>query len=110
MDWGTAAQWAGVFAAIGIAIWAARAKRHDEALKELSGNVEGCGKKLAAHETRLAFLETDIKHLPTKDDFHKLQVGMTELSGQMGVIIERVGPIKAIAERLQDVMMSEAHK
>ena len=36
---------------------------------------------------------------------HELQLSMVEMKGQLAVIVERVAPIKAIAERLQENML-----
>jgi hypothetical protein len=32
---------------------------------------------------------------------------MVELKGQMAVVVERVGPIKAVADRMQELMLTE---
>ncbi len=54
------------------------------------------------HETRLAKLETEVAHLPGSDAVHDLRLSIMKMEGQLAVIVERVGPIKAIAERLQE--------
>jgi hypothetical protein len=57
------------------------------------------------HETRLAKLETEVAHLPGVQTVHELQLSMTEMKGQLAVIVERVAPIQAIAERLQENLL-----
>jgi uncharacterized coiled-coil protein SlyX len=54
------------------------------------------------HEVRLAKVETTVEHLPSADVVHDLKLAMADMKGQLAVIVERVGPIKAIAERLQE--------
>ncbi len=57
------------------------------------------------HETRLAKLETEVGHLPGNEAVHELRLSISEMRGQLAVIVERVGPIKAIAERLQETFL-----
>jgi hypothetical protein len=57
------------------------------------------------HEKRLVELETTVEHLPDGDTVHELQLSMVEMKGQLAVIVERVAPIKAIAERLQETFL-----
>ncbi|MGO4872760.1 MAG: DUF2730 family protein [Roseiarcus sp.] len=57
------------------------------------------------HEKRLAVVETTVEHLPSADVVHDLNLAMADMKGQLAVIVERVGPIKAIAERLQETFL-----
>jgi uncharacterized coiled-coil protein SlyX len=57
------------------------------------------------HEKRLTELESTVEHLPDGDTVHELQLSMVEMKGQLAVIVERVAPIKAIAERLQETFL-----
>jgi hypothetical protein len=57
------------------------------------------------HENRLTKLESTVEHLPDGDTVHELQLSMVEMKGQLAVIVERVAPIKAIAERLQETLL-----
>lgn len=54
------------------------------------------------HGNRLAKLETTVEHMPGTEAVHELQLSISDMKGQLAVIVERVGPIKAIAERLQE--------
>jgi hypothetical protein len=51
---------------------------------------------------RLLALEGKVDHLPDTEMVHGLTLSIAEMKGQIAVIVERVGPIKAIAERLQE--------
>ncbi len=102
MDSGTAAQWGGVILSV-VAIFIAWVNRRTDAIRAVET-------RLDRHDVRLQKLESEMQHLPDQGSVHGLQLAMTELKGQMAVIIERVGPIKAIAERLQDVMLEGGHK
>lgn len=101
MEWGIVAQWASlafsVFAFV-FAIW----RRRDDDVEEFET-------QLAKGESRLTKLEADMAHLPSKDSMHELQLTVEGMKGQLAVIAERVAPIKAISERLQESML-EHHR
>ncbi|MDE2577935.1 MAG: DUF2730 family protein [Hyphomicrobiales bacterium] len=124
MEYGNIAQWGALvlsMAAMLNTMFNNRSKRNEEALakikaeadlkaveifKKASQNAE----RLDRHELRLSSMEADFRHMPSKDAVHNLQLTMRDLQGQMAVVIERVGPIKAISERLQDVLLAEHTK
>ena len=135
MDLGTAGQWVSALAAIVaivISIYAANSKRyekrHDETIAGLRieiGDLKGELRTTVAAmrgdlgrsfervdkvEQGVATVENELRHLPDKDVVHSLQIAMTDLKGQMAVVIERVGPIKAIAERMQTVLLEHPTK
>jgi septal ring factor EnvC (AmiA/AmiB activator) len=120
MDWGNVAQ-LGSFGvslvALAIAISTAISKNRDAAMAAVRKEIAEARKdtddlvgRLNRHETRIASLEGDMRHLPNKEVVHQMQLSLLDLKGQLAVVIERVGPIKAIAERLQDAMMENGHK
>jgi len=57
------------------------------------------------HEQRLSAVEQTVKHAPEPGDFSALRVSIEALKGQLAVITERVEPIRAIADRMQDWML-----
>ncbi len=86
-----------------IALGVAAANRRAERIKAIESRIE-------RHDLRIQKTEGELAHLPGKDSVHKLELAMADLHGQMAVVIERVGPIKAIADRLQEVMLEGARK
>lgn len=101
MDLGTIAQWASAIVAIvslAMSIWVVATKRNRAEIDELF-------RLSNEHGGRITKAEADLRHMPDKESVHELKLAMADMKGQMAVIIERVGPIKAIAERLQDVML-----
>ncbi|MGO4561961.1 DUF2730 family protein [Rhizobiales bacterium 3FA27D7] len=59
---------------------------------------------LDAHERRIQALETELKHLPDREQAHRLELAMVELTGSMTALDERLsGRIEALSERLQPV-------
>lgn len=104
MDWGTAAQWGALVIAV-IAFVRGEIRVQDKDFRE---TMKAIDRRLELNEGRIGRLESEIVHLPGKDSVHGLEMAMQEMKGQMQVIIERVGPIKAIAERMQEVLLEGA--
>lgn len=68
------------------------------------------GDRLQSHGNRLQALEMANQQLPSSKEFHDLDVRMTKLQGALEVLTERLKPVEAIAERLQEAMIIEARK
>ena len=60
------------------------------------------------HGRRLTQVEATMKHIPDSKEFGEMRLAMETLKGQMNVIAERVEPIKAIAERLQETLLERS--
>lgn len=61
-------------------------------------------------EDRVTRVETDMKHLPGKDIAHKLEVSLTELSGRVEMLTERLVPVTAMASRIQEALIERVAK
>ena len=48
-----------------------------------------------------------MREIPKRDDFHSLDKKMTQLEGTMSVLMERLRPVEAISERLQEVLIEQ---
>ena len=66
--------------------------------------------RLQSHGDRLAALEIATREMPKRKDFHDLDLRMTKLQGAMEVLTERLKPIEAISERLQEVLLEQGRK
>lgn len=111
MDWGNLAQWG----ALGISVLALlrsfvneRDKQSAEAIANVMKKSLANGERIDRHETRILSIEGDMRHLPSKDAVSEMKLAMARLEGQMGIIVERVGPIKAIADRVQEAWLEHA--
>ena len=105
LDWATiwqALSAAASISAVALSLYAAATARNRR-------DVADAKTKIDDHEIRLTKAESDIAHMPDRDAVNDLKLSMTKMEGQMAVIVERVGPIKAIAERLQETLL-EAHR
>lgn len=124
MDWGNLAQIAA--AVVGIAgffssLWLGRAKRFDdridaivrknEALVDgLRPDIARAFERIDGSEQRIARVENELAHLPNKDMVHALQLGMSELKGQMAALVERVTPIARSIDRVEQSLIERADR
>lgn len=69
--------------------------------------LETHGEALRGLDSRMSALERTAKEAPTQKDFHDLDKRMTVLTGSMDVLIERLKPTEAIAERLQQLLIEQ---
>ena len=123
-DWGNLAQIAA--ALVGIAgfltsLWAARSKRFDDkidavirknesAVDGLRPDIARAFERIDRAESCIARVENELAHLPNKDMVHALQLGMSELKGQMATLVERVAPIARSIDRVEQSLIERADK
>ncbi|ADZ72416.1 DUF2730 family protein [Polymorphum gilvum] len=60
------------------------------------------------HDRRLDVIERDIEHLPDRNHAHTMQVELAKMSGEIQILSERLKPVAAISERLQEFLIAEA--
>ncbi|MBB3963501.1 DUF2730 family protein [Rhizobium metallidurans] len=100
-----------LFAAIRT-ILSAGEKKLDERLSKVES-------KLVEYDRRIQALENEVKHLPDRDTTHRIEMTMAQimgrldsqdatLAGRFAAMDERLKPIQAIGERLQDVLIEQA--
>ena len=68
------------------------------------------GARLADHETRLKTLEGEMKHLPNRDQAHRVELAIEKLSGRIDVLAKEIEPVSAIADRWQELILEQAKK
>jgi uncharacterized protein YPO0396 len=56
-------------------------------------------------EDRVTRVESELKHLPNKDVTHHLDQSIGELQAEVRVLSERIKPIAAVADRLQEALL-----
>ncbi|MEY9358995.1 uncharacterized protein YPO0396 [Bradyrhizobium yuanmingense] len=64
--------------------------------------------KLDLVEDRATRIESDLRHLPDHSTVNELQKMISKLSGEVGVLSERIRPVAAIADRLQEKILEQA--
>ena len=75
-----------------------------------SGNarqIEELFKRMAEVERRAEKAESDIRHMPDRDMVQRMEITLTEMRGQMSVLSERLVPVAAISERLQEFLLDQ---
>lgn len=78
--------------------------------KKNAERLEAHSAQLAAHDQRLGRVEHVIADIPSQRDFHELETKMVQLSGALEVMAERMKPLEAITERLQEWVIAQGHK
>ena len=90
-----------------------------EGEKKLDQRLAKAESKLIEHDRRIQAVENEIKHLPDRDTTHRIEMTMAQimgrldaqdatLAGRFSAMDERLKPIQAIGERLQDVLIEQA--
>lgn len=88
---------------LGMAVYTllqSRSKKNEERL-------EAQAAQIALHDQRLGRVEHTIKDIPSQRDFHELETKMERLSGALQVMAERMRPLEAISERLQEWLLAQ---
>ena len=52
-------------------------------------------------------IKTEMEHLPDAQTTHRLEKTMVELQGQLAVMGEKLKPVAAIGDRLQDFLLQQ---
>lgn len=66
--------------------------------------------KLGDHEHRLTTLENDVRHLPNKESVHQLQIDLTEMKGQIGIMAKSSEITERGMRRVEEYLFREANK
>lgn len=58
------------------------------------------------HDRRIQAVETELRHLPTSDDFGRLQITVTKVEGDMKRIEETLTRVGRVVDRIDDHLRS----
>jgi hypothetical protein len=110
--------WAGLIAvliAIGSTVyaWLTRSgKEAGEKVVKLEAQLraEFCdhAAKIDRIEDRVSRIEGELRHLPDRATVHRMELSLTEMRGDMKALAERLTPVSAISERLQEFLLEQA--
>ena len=104
MDYGTLAQWAGVVMSAAALLYSGlsgRSKAANDRVARLEDRVAGLDRTLAE-------VTGDMEHLPDKESSHRMELSITKIEGRLDVMAERLTPVSAIADRLQEFLLEQA--
>jgi hypothetical protein len=80
-----------------------RSKAIDTKVTDLALRVDKC-------EDRTTKLEAEMRHLPDKDTTQELRLAISEMNGQVQLLGERIRPIAAISDRLQEHLIGNMER
>lgn len=75
--------------------------------KATGAKVRSLEERVDKIEDRATRIETDMRHLPDKTMIFEQQKAMAELSSEVRVLAERIKPIAAISDRLQEHLIEK---
>lgn len=61
-------------------------------------------------ESRLTKIESDLSHLPDREQTHRLEIAVERLTGGLAMLDERLKPVAAISDRLQEFLLEQARR
>jgi len=78
-----------------------RSNRHDARFGAMAEKIDHA-------EDRISRVEVELRHLPDHDTVNRLESTIEKLHGEVRVLAERVKPISAIADRVQEALLEKA--
>lgn len=97
MELGNLAQWVALAVSIATVVF-----------QTVSLRTKASAEKLGDLERRLTGLEGEVRHLPSRDSTHKMEIQLEKMNGQLLIMAERLAPMAATSERLQEFLLDEA--
>lgn len=87
--------------------------------RQLAERMKKAEEKLVEYDRRIQALEAEMKHMPDRETTHRIEMTMVQIVGRLdaqdatllgrfSAMEERLKPIQAIGERLQDVLIEQA--
>ncbi|WP_186390375.1 DUF2730 family protein [Stappia sp. TSB10P1A] len=70
----------------------------------------GHERKLTEHDRRVQKLESEVSHLPRKDDVHELRVALAEVKGSVGRVEESIAGTDRTVRRIEQFLLREPGK
>lgn len=61
--------------------------------------------KVADHEQRISKVENDLAHMPNTETVHQLQLTITEIKGQMGIMAKSSEATERTTRRVEEFLM-----
>jgi hypothetical protein len=79
----------------------------DSRLAEADGKLD---ERADRHDRRIQAIESDIKHLPDREQAHRMELAIERLSGRVDTLAKGIEPVAAISERWQELILEQAKK
>jgi ABC-type phosphate transport system auxiliary subunit len=94
--------------AITLVIQRGKAARSEIQGKADAAHVQVIETRVAELEDRATRIESELEHLPDKDVSHRMELAIQQMKGEIAVLSERLKPVSAIGERLQEFLLEQA--
>ncbi|WP_454278950.1 hypothetical protein [Sphingomonas sp. Marseille-Q8236] len=89
-------------------MWLAQMRQPSEkAIEELLKRCQSLDTEGEAVARRVALIESEMRHVPTKDDLHDVKNSITAMIGQMRVVETEVAAATRTMRRIEDHMREE---
>lgn len=66
--------------------------------------------RLDEHGLRVQRIEDRVQQMPDHDAMHRVELAIARMEGHIDRIDERLKPVAAIAERMQEIMLEQARR
>lgn len=121
LEWGTLAQWVGPWigaaVAIVLALWGKFSRQDEQALSDIKDDIA----ELRADDGRLfervdkveadiAAVKADVKHLPTREEVHRIDIKVTEIGSAIRNVLDKVETVINQNERMQDRLIEREER
>jgi predicted nucleic acid-binding Zn-ribbon protein len=80
---------------------------HKEAV---SKGVKEVGETVSDLERRVQALEGELRHLPDREQAHRMEIALEKLNGRIDNLATKLDPVSAIADRWQELILEQAKK
>lgn len=114
LDIGPLVAWASALSILlscGTAVWTlltSGARRNDKRLEAADKRMEECVARVEVLERQLQRHEDKLAQMPDITMMHRLELSLTRMEGHIDRLDERLKPVAAIAERMQELMIEDA--
>ena len=66
--------------------------------------------QFSEHDKRITSAEQTLTGLPSNADMHRIELLLARMEGSLGAMEERLKPVAAIAERVQELLIQQAKR
>jgi hypothetical protein len=104
-------------AALAYAVFNNRGRKHEKKMSDIEQSVAAVNNGIVTMqrtiegrvdkiEDRVTKVEGEVTHLPDKEVTHRLELAMARFEGELGRMSERMKPLGAMADRIQDAVLA----
>lgn len=110
------AQWLGVCALlVSIAntvwVWLSVGRAGiEKKLTELGTKIDALATTIDSHDSRIQAVEAEQRHTPTKQDFQRLELDLTRVTGQIDTLSREMNGVARTVQRIDDYLRSASQK